>query len=530
MKILRIYKWLVWLALIASLIACTPNTTDQPKETSILQATETVPTKTPLPDLILQPEATATPQATERAPTQTPIQDNSIMRLESYLDELEQAGFRGAVLVDKGGEVIVLAGYGLVDDDLGTAITPATIFDIGSITKQFTGAAILKLEMADQVSVEDYLSQYIPNLPEDKQEITLHHLLTHTAGFPPALGDDYEAIDRDTFIEMALQTPPLHAPGSEYVYSNVGYSLLAAVIEIVTNASYETYLREALFLPAGMNYTGYVLPTWNETDIAVGYGGPEAWGKPNEKAWADDGPYWHLRGNGGILSSTEDMYRWHQALLTDDILTHEAKEKYYTPYVLEGPGANSYYGYGWALFPTSRDTTLITHNGGNGIFFADFWRYLEEEVTIFIATSAANRESEKLAANIAQIIFDPEFEPTVSDSSGPSQVISTFPDTPAGRTTQLLMDILQNGDDDAKQDLVETHFSPQLFALGSLEQHIAILGQIQSEVAGLTLGTITLQGEEFFIELLDEDGRIQLILIVHINADDPTLIQGISLE
>ncbi len=530
MKILQTYRWLVWLALLMSLIACFPNTTGQPQETAILQATEIVPTKTPLPDLAPQPEVTAASQATEMAPTQTPIQDNSIMRLESYLNELKQAGFRGAVLVDKGGEVIVSAGYGLTDDDSGTVITPATIFDIGSITKQFTGAAILKLEMADRLSVDDYLSQYMPNLPEDKQEITLHHLLTHTAGFPPALGDDYEAIDREAYIEMALQTPLLHTPGNEHVYSNVGYSLLAAVIEIVTNASYETYLREALFLPAGMNYTGYVLPTWNETDIAVGFRGSEAWGKPNEKTWADDGPYWHLRGNGGILSSAEDMYRWHQALLTDNILTHAAKEKYYTPYVLEGPDANSYYGYGWALFPTPRDTILITHNGGNGIFFADFWRYLEEEVTIFVATNAANRASEMVAANIAQIIFDPEFEPTVSDSSGPSQVISTFPDTPAGRTTQLLMNVLQNGDDDAKQDLVETHFSPQLFALGSLEQHIAILGQIQSEVAGLNLGTITLQRDEFFIELLDEDGRIQLTLIAHINADEPTLIQGISLD
>ena len=99
--------------------------------------------------------------------------------------------------------------------------------------------------------------------------------------------------------------------------------------------------------------TGYLLPDWPATRIAVGYRSDDGsrFGRPDEQRWDVDGPYWHLRGNGGILSTADDMLRWHDALAGDDILDDEAKALYYAPHVEEGPGAGTHYGYGWAVFP-----------------------------------------------------------------------------------------------------------------------------------------------------------------------------------
>jgi CubicO group peptidase (beta-lactamase class C family) len=215
------------------------------------------------------------------------------------------------------------------------------------------------------------------------------------------LGADDERVDRDQYLRLVAETPLVRPPGTGYGYSNVGYSLLAAVIEVVTGDSYETYLHDALFEPAGMASTGYVLPDFDPQDVAVGYVGDEAMGRPNEQPWADDGPYWNLRGNGGILSTAEDMYRWHLALLGDDVLDEASKAALYARHTREGPGADSFYGYGWALIPTGNGSWLVTHNGGNGIFFADFLRFLDEDITIFLATNAARRRDEDAAYRLA---------------------------------------------------------------------------------------------------------------------------------
>lgn len=329
----------------------------------------------------------------------------SLSGVREALAELEDGGFNGVVLVDVGGEVIA-EGIGEADRDAGLANDPSTVFDVGSLTKQFTAAAILRLEMDGVLSVDDTLGDHVDGLPPDQSAITLHQLLTHTAGLPDVLGDDYDPVGRDEFVELVASTPLVSDPGGEYQYSNAGYSLLAAVIESVTGTSYERYLHDALFEPAGMRSTGYVIPDFGETDVAVGYHGDTAVGRPNELGWDDDGPYWHLRGNGGILSTAEDMHRWHLALLGDDILDDAAKQTYYARHTTEGPDADTYYGYGWAIVPTPFDTWLITHNGGNGVFFADFLRFLDEDVTIFLATNAARDSDEDAAYLLAEAIFE----------------------------------------------------------------------------------------------------------------------------
>jgi len=328
--------------------------------------------------------------------------------LEKHMEKLAAGGFSGVVVIDIGGKQILSKGYGFSDKERGVYNTLDTVFDIGSISKQFTASAVLKLQMQGKLHVKDKISKYFSAIPKDKQHITIHHLLTHSAGLPGFIGDDYEAITESSFIKESLNKNLLFKPGSAFEYSNVGYSLLTLIIEQVSEQSYEQYLYENLWKPANMETTGYTRPEFNQAKVAVGYLKGKAWGKPNEKKWASDAPFLHLKGNGGILSTAEDMYKWHLALLNEKILSENAKQSFYKKHIREGVNASSFYSYGWAVFPTSRNTELIAHNGSNGVFFADFLRYLDEKVTIIIMTNEADRLNERLTSQIASIIFNQE--------------------------------------------------------------------------------------------------------------------------
>jgi CubicO group peptidase (beta-lactamase class C family) len=147
-------------------------------------------------------------------------------KLEEYMIHAQKAGFSGSVLVAKDNQILLAQGYGMSDKEKEIPFTAETVSSIGSVTKQFTGAGILKLQMMGKLSVKDPITQYFPDVPKDKKGITLHHLLTHTAGFPGAIGPDFDPITREEFIQLAMQTPLKREPGTLYEYSNVGYSLL----------------------------------------------------------------------------------------------------------------------------------------------------------------------------------------------------------------------------------------------------------------------------------------------------------------
>jgi len=329
-------------------------------------------------------------------------------KLDLFLTRLEGFGFAGSVLVAKDGKIVLQKGYGLADREHGTPYTVGTVFDIGSITKQFTAAAILRLEMAGKLKVTDLISKYFDGVPADKAGMTLHHLLTHSSGLPDVFGDDYDEMPREALVKAALASKLLWAPGTRYRYSNAGYSLLAAVIEKVSGKTYEEFLREQLFLPAGMEKTGYRLPAWSPGEVAHGYGPEGDWGTPLDKAWAPDGPSWNLRGNGGILSTVGDLYKWHRALEGEAILSKEEKEKAFNPWVPENEEASSFYGYGWAIAKTKRGTRLVSHNGGNGIFGADFRRYVDEGVVVLGSSNQAAFRIFPITPQLARFVFGPD--------------------------------------------------------------------------------------------------------------------------
>jgi len=327
-------------------------------------------------------------------------------QLDDQMKKLEAGGFSGVLLVAKGGGVILAKGYGMADRDKKIPVTADTVMCIGSITKQFTGAAILKLETQGKLRVTDPITRYFKDVPDDKTGITLHHLLTHSAGFAGELGDDYQKIGRDDFIRLALKSKLRSKPGERHHYSNVGYSLLGAIIEIATGQSYERYVHDQLFVPAGMMKTGYLLPRWTPNELAHGYlRDGKDWGTMRDKPWDSDGPYWHLRANGGILSTAGDMYRWHLSLLGETVLPKSAKDKYFKPHIPERPVGGSHYGYGWVIDRTPRGTAVITHNGSNGIFAADCYRFIDDNVFLFIASSVAGKSCIAASDDLLPIIF-----------------------------------------------------------------------------------------------------------------------------
>jgi CubicO group peptidase (beta-lactamase class C family) len=274
-------------------------------------------------------------------------QGKTVATVRAYLDTLEREGFSGAVLIEFRGKVVISEGYGYSDVRNKKKNSTRTVFDIGSITKQFTAAAIMKLEMEGKLSTEDKLSKYFGDVPTDKSEITIHQILRHSSGLTGTVGRDYEKITEAAFIDTVMRSPLRFRPGTDFSYSNIGYSLLGIIIEKVSGMPYEKLLYQKLWHPTGMEQTGYTRPQFRDDLLATGYDNEDnVWGKPTEKQWDADGPFWHLKGNGGFLSTAEDMFRWHQALLTDQVLSKGAKAKMYHPKLRKGEDSANYYAYG----------------------------------------------------------------------------------------------------------------------------------------------------------------------------------------
>lgn len=325
-------------------------------------------------------------------------------RMDQYLTAMEALGFSGAIIAEHQGNVVLRKGYGLADRETRRAYTPTTVQTHGSITKQMTGAAVLLLESRGELSVEDAVTEYFDDVPEDKRGITLHHLLTHSAGLPGSIGRDNEPVGAEEYVERVMAADLQFEPGSNYSYSNVGFALLGVIVERVSGKDYEQFLREELLLPAGLSETGYLLPDWDRDRLAVGYQDGERWGLVYKREWRDDGPGWHLRANGGLHTTVDDMHRWLATVKGDGVLPPRAAERWTTGYVDEG-GGDSKYAYGWAVHDTELGP-MIAHNGGNGIYSADFVWLPEEEFFFYVQGNTSVILASRLRDALLGAAFD----------------------------------------------------------------------------------------------------------------------------
>jgi len=344
-----------------------------------------------------------------------PHSDPSIARVQTVWNDAAARGLSAVALVRHRGEVLGRFAAGQSRRDAGLPNTPETAFDIGSITKQFTAAAITQLYERGELDLAAPLGSFFEGIPAEKAAITVHQLLTHTAGFPGAVGLDDEAILRGDYLQRAWDWPLAADPGALFWYSNTGYSILGAILERRTGRAYDDYLRDALLGPAGLHDTGYQGLDIDPARVAVGYFEDES-DDPLQRPHADDGYYWNLRANGGTLSTLADLARWSDALLGGDVLGPEALERYLTPHVREGLGEHFSYAYGWEISDTEAGR-LVSHTGGNGFFFATVRQYVDADLLVIVLSNEATDDAFNLQFDLAHAVL-PEL-PSAADRPEP---------------------------------------------------------------------------------------------------------------
>jgi len=311
----------------------------------------------------------------------------------------------GAALVAVDGKPVLRRGFGLADRELGVPNTPQMKFRIGSITKQFTAAAILQLQEAGKLQLDDPISKYYPEAPPAWSKVTLRHLLTHTSGIPSYTDlPEFAQASRlpqttDSLIKLIRDKPLQFEPGKGFYYDNSGYLLLTYVIEKVSGEPYADYLQRRLFQPLGMNDTGYDNTSQILPGRARGYErGLEdrIWHniRPTDMTWP--------QGAGGLYSTVDDLLKWDQALSSGRVLKPESQKAMFADY---GRG----YGFGWYV-DQQWGQERIWHGGDIDGFSTQFQRYPKARLTVVVLFNESTPPA-KLAVDLAGLCLGAEVYP-----------------------------------------------------------------------------------------------------------------------
>mgnify|MGYP001322587564 CR=1 FL=1 len=327
-----------------------------------------------------------------------------------------------AVLIAQDGEILYQKGFGYANLENQIPITPQTKFRIGSITKQFTASAILKLQEESLLKVTDRLSKFLPDYPRG-DEVTIHHLLTHTSGihnytdYPEFASAVETYIEAEEMIQLFKTDKFDFNPGEKWAYSNSGYFLLGHIIEKVSGQSLENYLKHHFFDPTGMKNTEVHNSKHPPKNEATGYSYSYVAGKP-EKAIN-----WDMSRVGGarnLYSTTQDLYHWNEAIFNNKLLNQNTLKSAFTPVKIndgsQGDAFGSQYGYGWMLME-KRGLKEIGHGGGLSGWASYLTRYPQQNLTITTlanASPAPNPVPSVLTDRIAEIYLWQQMKPMES--------------------------------------------------------------------------------------------------------------------
>jgi CubicO group peptidase (beta-lactamase class C family) len=332
--------------------------------------------------------------------TPLPPVETMINGLYNTLDGKAASGV--AVLVAKDGQVIFKKGFGYANIGNSEPVKPDTKFRIGSITKQFTAAAVLKLQEAGKISVTDKLSKFLPDFPR-ADEVTIHHLLTHTSGIhsytskPDFINKVTSAITEEDLIAYLRNDPYDFNPGEKWLYNNSAYFILGHIIGKVAGKPYGDYLKETFFDPLAMTSTGVHSSKLNLQNEAKGYSGQN-----DQYVLAPDWEMSWAGGAGALYSTVEDLFKWNEAVFNGKVLSEHSMKAAFTPVLLSNGSKpeNAKYGYGWAL-NEYRGQDIIEHSGGLHGFSSQMARYPEENTTVVLLTNTmppvVNMNSNRIA-------------------------------------------------------------------------------------------------------------------------------------
>lgn len=331
------------------------------------------------------------------------------MDVDTYFSEQsEQGRLSGAVLVRQAGRTLLDKGYGAANRESGRRNTPRTEFQIASVSKQFTAAAILLLQEQGRLSLRDRIEAWAPNSPEAWRSITIHQLLAHTSGI--GHWDDYpdlslyEPKSREELFGIFQSKPLVFAPGSSWAYSSPAYVLLAHIVEQVSRERYAAFLRNAIFAPLGMTDTGVGQSSPRPDVDAMGYAGE------------DVAPSFELEnigiGAGDIWSTTGDMARWDTALIHHGLLSEDSVREMIAGHAgvaaWEMSGLTDvHYGYGIAR-GTLYGHDAIFHSGGNSGFVCFNTVLLDDDTVIIVLLNDEQLNPGEISMRIAREVLEIE--------------------------------------------------------------------------------------------------------------------------
>ena len=325
------------------------------------------------------------------------LAQDSIPRMEqvvrSYVDAKQ---FMGSVLVDLDGKTLLSKSYGSANLEWDIPNSPSTKFRLGSITKQFTAACILLLEERGKLKVEDPVKKYMPDAPAAWDKVTIFNLLTHTSGIPSFTGfPDYHSTEAiattpEQLVARFRDKPLEFQPGEKWNYSNSGYVLLGYLIEKISQQSYRQFVQENIFNPLRMKDSGYDSNSEIILHRASGY-------MPGPKGMTNAG-YIDMTiplSAGALYSTTEDLLRWEQGLMSGKLLNPSSIEKMTTPFKND-------YAFGLGVH-TANGHRLIDHGGGIEGFNTFLAYYPEDKLTVVVLANLNGQAPDAIASKLAAV-------------------------------------------------------------------------------------------------------------------------------
>ncbi|MEO6917087.1 MAG: serine hydrolase domain-containing protein, partial [Chitinophagaceae bacterium] len=344
---------------------------------------------------------------------------NMASEIDSLLTTYQLADqFNGTALVALNGKPLLIKGYGQKDALNNKPNTENTVFQIGSITKQFTSTVILKLQEEGKLSVKDKLSKYFPGYPKG-DSVTIENLLTHTSGIYNYTNDNDFMTNKiaiptnmESMLAIFRDKPYTFSPGKGYNYSNSGYLLLGYIIQKVTGKPYETMIRELIFKPLKMNHSGFDFTHLADPDKAKGYFTYTSTSQIAAPIVDSSVSF----AAGAIYSTVEDLFKWSQAVNEGKILKPASWAMAYTV-------VKNKYGYGW-IIDSIYGKRMITHGGGIHGFNSDMMRIPQDGVTIVLLNNMSNPKLGEISSAIAAILNNKPYKlPIINKAMAVSEEI-----------------------------------------------------------------------------------------------------------
>jgi CubicO group peptidase (beta-lactamase class C family) len=306
-----------------------------------------------------------------------------------------------ALLVSRDGKPVRAQGFGLSNVELQVPVKPETLFQSGSVGKQFTATAVMILVEEGKIGLDGSITKYFPDAPSTWKPVTVRHLLSHTGGFTDYPKDFDFRRDRseDQLLKIVEAIPLAFPPGTKWSYSNLGYLTLGILIHRVTGTFYGDVLQTRIFQPLGMQTTRII----SEADIipnrSAGYRLVK--GELKNQEWVS--PALNTTADGSLYFSILDLAKWDAALYTDALLKHSSLEQMWTVTKFSNGQPNSgQYGFGWEI-TNSHGHRLIDHDGSWQGFETHISRYVDDKLTVVVLANLAGANPGKIAGHVAEM-------------------------------------------------------------------------------------------------------------------------------